>query len=70
MSQGSFHTEIDDLDSTLLISYLLTRDLADTILCHPYNSEYDVVGFKRDVFLKCRLLKSWENKVIGFSIKR
>lgn len=58
MSQGSFHTEIDDLDSTLLISYLLTRDLADTILCHPYNSEYDVVGFKRDVFLKCRLLKS------------
>jgi len=38
-SQRSFHTEIDDHDLTLLISHLLTRDLAETILLQPYDGE-------------------------------
>lgn len=40
--QGSFYTEMDDHVPTRLISHLLTRDLADTILRQPYDGEYDL----------------------------
>ena len=43
--------EIDDHDPTLLISPLLTRDLADTILRQPYDGEYDRIGFRGEAFL-------------------
>ena len=53
-SQGSFHKDIIDLDPTLLISHLLTRYLAETILRQPYDGEYDLIGSKGDAFLKYR----------------
>lgn len=51
-SEISFHTEIDDLVPTILISHLLTRNLPKTILFQPYNDEYDLIGSRGDVFLK------------------
>ena len=69
-SQGSFHTEIEDPDPTRLISPLLTRDLADVILRHPYDGEYERIGSRGEAFLKYRPLKTRENKVFGFSINR
>ena len=49
-----FHTNIVDLDPTLLISPLLTKDLAETILRQPYDREYDLIGSRGDAFLKYR----------------
>ena len=66
----SFQTEIDDPVLTLLISHLLTRDLYETILRHPYDGEYDLIGSRGDVFLKYRPLNTRENSVLGFSIRR
>lgn len=68
--QGSFHNEIEDSDPTILISLLLTRNLAETILCHPYDRDYDLIGSRGDAFLKYCLLKNRENIVFGFSINR
>ena len=42
---------IDDPDSTLLISPLLTRDLANMILCKLYDGEYERIGSRGEVFL-------------------
>ena len=67
---GSFHTDIVDHDPTLLISHLLTRDLADTILRQLYDGKYDLIGSRGKAFLKYSLLKTLENKVFGFSIRR
>ena len=50
-SHGSFHTDIDDPVPTLLISHLLTRDLADTILLKPYDREYEQIGSRGEAFL-------------------
>ena len=69
-SQGSFHTDIEDPDPTLLISPLLTRDLAEIMLRQPYDIEYERIGSKDEAFLKYRPLKTRENKVSGFSIRR
>ena len=43
---------MDDPILILLISHLLPRDLAETILRHPYDVEYDLIGSKGDTFLK------------------
>ena len=67
-SHISFHTSIDDPDPTVLINPLITRDLADTILCQSYDGKYDLIGSQGDTFLKYRPLKTRENKVLGFSI--
>ena len=67
--QRSFHTEIDDPYLIVLISHLLTRDLTDTIMCHPYDGEYDQISFMGDAFPKFCPLKTRENKVLVFSIK-
>lgn len=64
-----FHTEMDDHDLILLISHFLTRDLTDTILCHPHDGEYDLIGFRGDLFSKYCPSKTLENKVLVFSIK-
>ncbi|WZZ78447.1 hypothetical protein YC2023_099019 [Brassica napus] len=69
-SHGSFHTEIEEPDLTRLISHLLTRDLAETILRQPYDEEYERIGSKVEAYLKCRPLKTRENKVFGLSIRR
>ena len=69
-SQGSFHTEIEDPDPTILISLSLTRDLTKTILRQPYDGEYDRIGSRGDAFLKYHPLKTRENKVFGFKISR
>ena len=50
-SHGSFHTEIDDPDPILLISLLLTRDLAETIPRQPYDGEYDLISSRGEAFL-------------------
>ena len=50
-SHGSFHTDIDDLDPTLLINPLLTRDLTEIILHQPYDGEYDLIGSRDETFL-------------------
>ena len=68
-SHGSFHIDIDDPDPTRLISLLLTRDLADMILRHPYDGEYERIGSKGEAFLQYRLLKTRANNVFGFSIR-
>ncbi|KAF8083523.1 hypothetical protein N665_0768s0010 [Sinapis alba] len=44
------------------------KDLADTILRHPNDDEYDLIGSRGDAFLKYRPLNTRENKVFGFSI--
>ena len=62
-SHGSFHTDIEDPDPTLLISPLLTRDLAETILRQPYDGAYERIGSKGEAFLKYRPLKTRENKL-------
>ena len=50
-SHGSFHTDIEEPDHTLLINLLLTRDLAETILHHPYDGEYERIGSRGEAFL-------------------
>ena len=69
-SHGSFHTEIEEPDPTRLISPLLTRDLAETILRQPYDEEYERIGSKGEAFLKYRPLNTRENRVFGLSIRR
>lgn len=44
----SFHTEMDDLVPTCLISSLLTKNLDDTILCQPYMIASMIALAERD----------------------
>ena len=67
-SEGSFHTDIEDPDPTLLISHLLTRVLSETILRQPKDDEYDQIGSRGDTFLKYRPLNTREKNVFGLSI--
>ena len=53
----------------LLISHLLMRDLAYTILRLPYDSEYDLIGSRGFVFLKYQPLKIIANTELSFSIR-
>ena len=50
-SHRSFHTDMDDPDSTFLISVLLTKDLAYVILRQPYDGKYEQISSKGDAFL-------------------
>ena len=50
-SHGSFHADIKEPDPTFLISHLLARDLADTILHQPYDEEYERIGSRGEAFL-------------------
>ena len=53
---------------TLLISPVLTRDLADVILLHPYEGEYDRIGSKGSDFLWYLPLKTPAKRESGLSI--
>ena len=39
-----------DHDPTLLISLLLTRNLAETILRQPYDDDYNLIGSRGDYY--------------------